>query len=73
MSRKSKIDPALKVQLVEQYLRDEIGVREAGRLAGLSGNGTDSFRKWVVIYQNDGTGECQFPSVVPSIRLPWYG
>ena len=54
MSRKSKIDPVLKVQLVEQYLRDEIGVREAGRLAGLSGNGTDSFRKWVAIYQNEG-------------------
>ena len=54
MSRKSKIDPDLKVQLVEQYLRNEIGVREAGRLAGLSGNGTDSFRKWVAIYQNEG-------------------
>ena len=54
MSRKSKIDPVLKVQLVEQYLRGEIGIREAGRLAGLSGNGTDSFRKWVIIYQNEG-------------------
>lgn len=54
MSRKSKIDPLLKVQLVEQYLRDEIGIREAGRLAGLSGNGTDAFRKWVNIYQNEG-------------------
>lgn len=56
MSRKSKIDPVLKVQLVEQYLRDEIGIREAARLAGLSGNGTDSFRKWVIIYQNEGPG-----------------
>lgn len=56
MSRKSKIDPALKVQLVEQYLRDEIGIREAGRLAGLYGSGTDSFRKWVNIYQNEGPG-----------------
>ncbi|MBO4391221.1 MAG: transposase, partial [Lachnospiraceae bacterium] len=54
MSKKSKIDPVLKVQLVEQYLRDEIGIREAGRLAGLSGNGTDSFRKWVNIYRNEG-------------------
>ena len=54
MSRKSKIDPALKVQLVEQYLRDEIGVREAGRLAGLPGNGIDSFRQWVNIYRNEG-------------------
>ena len=56
MSRKSKIDPVLKVQLVEQYLKGEIGIREAGRLAGLSGNGTDSFRKWVIIYQNEGPG-----------------
>jgi len=54
MSRKSKIDPALKVQLVEQYLRGEIGIREAARLAGLSGSGTDSFRKWVNIYKNEG-------------------
>ena len=54
MSRKEKIDPGLKVQLVEQYLRDEIGIREAGRLAGLSGNGIDSFRKWVNIYRNEG-------------------
>ena len=56
MSRKRKIDPVLKVQLVEQYLRGEIGIREAGRLAGLSGTGTDSFRKWVIIYQNEGPG-----------------
>ena len=56
MSRKSKIDPVLKVQLVEQYLRDEIGIREAGRLAGLSGSGTASFREWVNIYKNEGPG-----------------
>ena len=54
MSRKRKIDPVLKVELVEQYLRSEIGIREAGRLAGLAGNGTESFRKWVDIYKNDG-------------------
>ena len=54
MSRKSKIDTVLKVQLVEQYLRDEIGIREAARLAGLSGNGTGPFRQWVNIYQNEG-------------------
>ena len=35
MSRKSKIDPVLKVELVERYLRNEIGVMEAARLAGL--------------------------------------
>ena len=54
MSRKSKIDPVLKVQLVEQYLRNEIRISEVGRLAGLSGNGIDSFRKWVNIYRNEG-------------------
>jgi len=54
MSRKSQIDPVLKVQLVEQYLRSEIGIVEAGRLAGLAGNGTDAFRRWVIIYQNEG-------------------
>ena len=31
MSRKNKIDPALKVELVEKYLRDEIGIYEAAR------------------------------------------
>ena len=55
MSRKSKIDPALKVELVEKYLRDEIGIREAGRQAGLSGNGTEAFRKWIDIYRNEGS------------------
>ena len=54
MLRKSKINPALKVELVEQYLRGEIGIREAARLAGLDGNGTESFRNWVNIYRNEG-------------------
>jgi transposase-like protein len=54
MSRKSKIDPVLKVELVEMYLRDEIGIREAAKQAGLSGNGTEPFRKWIDIYQNEG-------------------
>ena len=40
MSRKSKIDSALKVELVEKYLRDEIGIYEAARLAGISGKTT---------------------------------
>ena len=39
MSRKSKIDPVLKVELVERYLEGEISAKEAGRLAGLAGNG----------------------------------
>ena len=29
MSGKSKIDPVLKVELVERYLRNEIGINEA--------------------------------------------
>ena len=54
MSRKSKIDPALKVELVERYLEGEISAKEAGRLAGLAGNGADTFLKWVNIYRNEG-------------------
>ena len=54
MSRKGKIDSVLKVELVEKYLRDEIGIREAARQAGLSGSGTESFRKWVDLYRNEG-------------------
>ena len=54
MSRKSKIDPALKVELVERYLEGAISAKEAGRLAGLAGNGADTFLKWVNIYRNEG-------------------
>ena len=54
MSRGRKIDPSLKVRLVESYLRSEIGIREAARQAGLAGNGTASFRKWINIYRNEG-------------------
>ena len=54
MSRKSKIDPALKVQLVERYLNGEISIMEAGRLAGLAETTKTPFRKWVNIYRNEG-------------------
>ena len=54
MTGKSKIDPALKVELVERYLRDEIGIREAAKLAGLAGSGTEAFRKWVLLYEAEG-------------------
>ena len=54
MSERKKIDPVLKVELVEKYLRDEVGIREAARQAGLSGSGTESFRRWVDIYRNEG-------------------
>ena len=51
MSRKSKIDPMLKVSLVEQYLRNEINISEASRVAGIS---RASFKDWVSIYRNEG-------------------
>ena len=54
MSRNSKIDPALKVKLVEMYLNDEISISEGARLAGLSEKTTTPFRRWVSIYQNEG-------------------
>ncbi len=54
MSRKSKVDPALKVELVERYLRGDISISDACRLAGLSVKTTYPFRKWVNIYQNEG-------------------
>ncbi len=54
MSKRKKIDPPLKVRLVESYLRSEIGLREAARQAGLAGNGTEAFRKWVCLYEAEG-------------------
>ena len=54
MSRKSKIDPALKVELVEKYLRDEISITEGCALAGLSKKTTAPFRRWLAIYKNEG-------------------
>ena len=52
MSRKSMIKPALKVELVERYLKNEIGVSEAARRAGLASE--RSFADWVSIYRNEG-------------------
>ena len=52
MSRKSKFDPVLKAKLVARYLRNEIGMNEATRLAGLSSE--KSFDAWVRIYRNEG-------------------
>ncbi len=52
MSRKNKFDPVLKVELVERYLRNEIGLNEAVRLAGLKSH--DTFSAWVSIYRNEG-------------------
>ncbi len=52
MSRKSKIDPVRKIELVEKYLEGKISVSEATRLAGLRRR--ESFHKWVGIYHNEG-------------------
>ena len=52
MSRKSKFDPVLKVELVERYLRSEIGLNEAARMAGLESG--RSFADWVCIYRSEG-------------------
>ncbi len=54
MSRKSKIDPYFKVELIEKYLRGEIRITEACRMAGLSDKTTYSFKKWINIYENEG-------------------
>ena len=52
MSRKSKFDPVLKVELVERYLRSEIGLNEAAQMAGLESG--RSFADWVCIYRSEG-------------------
>ena len=54
MSKKNKIDPVRKAKLVEKYLRNEISVSEAARIAGLSGNGSAAFQQWISIYQSEG-------------------
>ena len=51
MSRKSKIDPAEKVKIVERVLAAEIGVCEAGRLTGVDGS---TIRQWRDLYLSDG-------------------
>ena len=52
MSKKSKFDPVLKVKLVKRYLRGELGLSEAARMAGLMRE--SSFSDWVSIYRNEG-------------------
>ena len=51
MSRKSKIDPAEKVKMVERVLADEIGVVEAARLTGVD---KASIRRWCNLYLSEG-------------------
>ena len=54
MSENNKIDPTLKVEMVEKYLMGEVSLREAAKQAGLSGNGTKTFQRWINIYRNEG-------------------
>ena len=51
MSRKSKIDPIVKVKIVEQYLDGEIGLGQASKNLGVA---CQSIRKWISIYQCNG-------------------
>jgi len=51
MSRKSKIDPAEKVKIVERVLAAEIGVCEAGRLISVD---SSTIREWRDLYLSDG-------------------
>ena len=51
MSRKSKIDPAEKVKIVERVLTAEIGVCEAGRLTSVD---SSTIRQWRDLYLSDG-------------------
>ena len=51
MSRKSKIDPAEKVKIVERLLVDEISISEAARLTGVD---QASVRRWRNLYLADG-------------------
>ena len=51
MSRKSKIDPEVKIKIVEQCLAGEIGINQAKRKLEVS---SESVRRWISIYQHDG-------------------
>ena len=51
MSRKSKIDPVVKVKIVEQYLHGEIGLTQASREVGVD---RQSIKRWLSIYKCKG-------------------
>ena len=51
MSRKSKIEPVEKVNIVERYLDGEISIRQAGRELGIA---HQSIQRWVSIYKSEG-------------------
>ncbi len=51
VQKKSKIDPIVKVKIVEQYLDGEIGLGQASKNLGVA---YQSIRKWISIYQCNG-------------------
>jgi len=51
MSRKSKIDPAVKLKIVEQYLNGEIGLTQASRELSVY---PKSIKGWISIYKCKG-------------------
>ena len=51
MSRKSKINSAEKVKIVEQYLNGEIGMRQASKELSINHK---SIQEWVSIYKSKG-------------------
>ena len=59
MSRKSKIEPAEKVKIIERVLADEISATEAARLIGVD---RSSIRDWRNLYLSDGPSALMFQS-----------
>ena len=51
MSQKGKLSAEEKMQVVEMYLRGEVGSTEAGRIAGVD---AATIRQWVSQYKTDG-------------------
>ena len=51
MSRKSKIDAAEKLEIVEQYLNGELSQKGAAKICGVNKR---SVRDWISIYKTDG-------------------
>ena len=64
MSRKSEIDPAQKVKMVEGVLSNEISVTESARLTGVN---ESSIRRWCNLYLADGP-----TSLMPQARNKVY-
>ena len=51
MPQKQKLSPREKVELIQRYLTGEIGVNEAGRLAGVD---SEAVRGWIARYEAEG-------------------